>query len=621
MEKEHHHNICLWPIVVSAVMLVAGLVAGWMDMQWFEGVVALVWYIVAFLPVGAGVMRSAVEHASHGDVFNEFMLMALASIGAFIIGEYPEAVAVMLLYQVGEMLQHRAVERVRRNISSMVAFRPDHAAVVRNGKVVTCAPEDVAVGETIEVKPGERVPLDGELLSADAAFDTSALTGESLPRAIATGSEVSAGMIATGSVVRLRVLRPAGESAVSRILHLVEEASARKAPTELFIRRFARVYTPAVFGLAVLVVLVPWLLSAVGLTSSYDFGQWFGRALIFLVIACPCALVISVPLGYFAGIGAASRLGILFKGGGSLDAISGVDTVAFDKTGTLTAGTFEVRRVEGLSNSDLAMVAAMERSTSHPVARAIVEYAGHFAPPATMPDVKTIAGYGLEAGEWLAGTPRLLKMHDINVPELLDDEQGTIVAVAAGGEYKGCIILGDVVRQDAREAVSRLGMRTVILSGDRQPIVDAVAEEIGADRGYGDLLPGDKAEYIASMQRDGHKVAFVGDGINDAPVLATSDVGIAFGAGSADMAVETADAVIHSGKLVKIAEAVEAGRRTRRIVKQNIVLAIGFKVLVMILGLFGLANIWMAVFADTGVALLAVLNSMRIFSMSRGHKE
>ena len=621
MEKEHHHHICLWPIVVSAVMLVAGLVAGWMDMPWFEGAVALVWYIVAFLPVGAGVMRSAVEHASHGDVFNEFMLMALASIGAFIIGEYPEAVAVMLLYQVGEMLQHRAVERVRRNISSMVAFRPDHAAVVRNGKVVTCAPEDVAVGETIEVKPGERVPLDGELLTADAAFDTSALTGESLPRAIATGSEVSAGMIATGSVVRLRVLRPAGESAVSRILHLVEEASARKAPTELFIRRFARVYTPAVFGLAVLVVLVPWLLSAVGLTSSYDFGQWFGRALIFLVIACPCALVISVPLGYFAGIGAASRRGILFKGGGSLDAISGVDTVAFDKTGTLTAGTFEVRRVEGLSNADLAMVAAMERSTSHPVARAIVEYAGHFAAPATMPDVKTIAGYGLEAGEWLAGTPRLLKMHNISVPELLDDEQGTIVAVAAGGEYKGCIILGDVVRQDAREAVSRLGMHTVILSGDRQPIVDAVADEIGADRGYGDLLPGDKAEYIASMQRDGHKVAFVGDGINDAPVLATSDVGIAFGAGSADMAVETADAVIHSGKLVKIAEAVEAGRRTRRIVKQNIVLAIGFKVLVMILGLFGVANIWMAVFADTGVALLAVLNSMRIFSMSRGHKE
>lgn len=621
MEKEHHHHICLWPIVVSAVMLVTGLVAGWMDMPWFEGAVALVWYIVAFLPVGAGVMRSAVEHASHGDVFNEFMLMALASIGAFIIGEYPEAVAVMLLYQVGEMLQHRAVERVRRNISSMVAFRPDHAAVVRNGEVVKCAPEDVAVGETIEVKPGERVPLDGELLTADAAFDTSALTGESLPRAIATGSEVSAGMIATGSVVRLRVLRPAGESAVSRILHLVEEASARKAPTELFIRRFARVYTPAVFCLAVLVVLVPWLLSTVGLTSSYDFGQWFGRALIFLVIACPCALVISVPLGYFAGIGAASRLGILFKGGGSLDAISSVDTVAFDKTGTLTAGTFEVRRVEGLSNSDLAMVAAMERSTSHPVARAIVEYAGHFAAPATVPDVKTIAGYGLEAGEWLAGTPRLLKMHDINVPELLDDEQGTIVAVAAGGEYKGCIILGDVVRQDAREAVSRLGLHTVILSGDRQPIVDAVAEEIGADRGYGDLLPGDKAEYIASMQRDGHKVAFVGDGINDAPVLATSDVGIAFGAGSADMAVETADAVIHSGKLVKIAEAVEAGRRTRRIVKQNIVLAIGFKVLVMILGLFGVANIWMAVFADTGVALLAVLNSMRIFSMSRGHKE
>ena len=607
---------------VSLVMLAGGMVMSALDAGWFTAEwVRAVWYAVAFLPVGLGVIKEAWECAAKGDVFSEFMLMSVAAVGAFLIGEYPEAVAVMLFYCIGEALQDMAVDRARDNIKAMMEFRPDRASVLVGDKTEVKSPGDVRVGDIIEVRPGERVPLDGRLEGPSAAFDTAALTGESVPRTIESGGEVLAGMVAADSVVRLRVVREAGQSAVARILQMVEEASERKAPAELFIRRFARVYTPAVFGLAVLVVLVPWLLSAVGLTSSYDFGQWFGRALIFLVIACPCALVISVPLGYFAGIGAASRLGILFKGGGSLDAISSVDTVAFDKTGTLTAGTFEVRRVEGLSNADLAMVAAMERSTSHPVARAIVEYAGHFAPPATMPDVKTVAGYGLEAGDWLAGTPRLLKMHDVSVPELLDDEQGTIVAVAAGGEYKGCIILGDVVRQDAREAVSRLGMHTVILSGDRQPIVDAVAEEIGADRGYGDLLPGDKAEYIASMQRDGHKVAFVGDGINDAPVLVTSDVGIAFGAGSADMAVETADAVIHSGKLVKIAEAVEAGRRTRRIVKQNIVLAIGFKVLVMILGLFGVANIWMAVFADTGVALLAVLNSMRIFSMSRGHKE
>lgn len=617
---EHHHHTHVWPIIVSAVMLAGGLVASGAGVAWFEGIVALLWYLAAFLPVGSGVVRSAAVHASHGDVFNEFMLMALASAGAFVIGEYPEAVAVMLLYQAGEMLQHRAVERVRRNISSMVAFRPDRASVVRDGGVVMCTPESVAVGETIEVRPGERVPLDGELLTADAPFDTSVLTGESLPRVIATGGEVSAGMIATDSVVRLRVIRPAGESAVARILRLVEEASARKAPTELFIRRFARIYTPVVFGLAVLVVLVPWLCSLAGVCGQYDFGLWFGRALIFLVISCPCALVISVPLGYFAGIGAASRRGILFKGGGSIDAIAGVDTVAFDKTGTLTHGRFSVRRVEGLSNSDLAMVAAMERSSTHPVARAIVEYAGHFAPPAAMPDVRTVAGYGLEAGNWLAGTPRLLVRHGIIVPELLTDEQGTIVAVAADGAYKGCIILGDMVRSDAREAICSLGLHTVILSGDRQTIVDDVTEATGAGRGYGDLLPGGKAEYIASMQRDGHRVAFVGDGINDAPVLATSDAGIAFGAGSADMAVETADIVIHSERLTKIGEAIAAARRTRRIVKQNIVMAIGFKVMVMLLGVFGAAYIWMAVFADTGVALLAVLNSMRIFSQPRGHK-
>lgn len=618
---EHHEKNNIAPIAVSAVMLAVGLLAFGTGMEWTEIIPPLLWYVVAFLPVGWGVAREAAGHALRGDVFNEYMLMTLASLGAFAIGEYPEAVAVMLLYQTGEMLQERAVERVRRNISSMVALRPDRASVVRDGTIVECSPEQVATGEEIEVKPGERVPLDGELLTAGSPFDTSVLTGESLPRMIATGGEVSAGMIAAGNVVRLRVIRPAGDSAVARILRLVEEASARKAPTELFIRRFARVYTPVVFSLAVLVVLVPWFCSLTGLAGAFDFALWFRRALIFLVISCPCALVISVPLGYFAGIGAASRRGILFKGGGSIDAVADVDTLAFDKTGTLTCGRFEVLRVEGLSDDDIAMVAAMERTSVHPVARAIVEYGARLAAPDALPDVTTVPGYGLEAGGWLAGSPRLLERHGISVPRTEGGEDGTVVCVAAGGAYKGRIVLGDVLRDDARQAVQGTGLRTVILSGDRQPIVDAAVAATGAALGIGDLLPGGKAEYIESLRREGHRVAFVGDGINDAPVLAMSDVGIAFGDGSADMAVETADIVIHSGRLVKTGEAIAVARRTRRIVKQNIVFAVGFKVLVMILGVLGAANIWMAVFADTGVALLAVLNSMRVFSLPNRHKE
>lgn len=618
---EHHEKNNIAPIVVSAVMLAVGLLAFGTGMEWTEIIPPLLWYVVAFLPVGWGVAREAVGHALRGDVFNEYMLMTLASLGAFAIGEYPEAVAVMLLYQTGEMLQEHAVERVRRNISSMVALRPDRASVVRDGTIVECSPEQVATGEVIEVRPGERVPLDGELLTAGSPFDTSVLTGESLPRMIATGGEVSAGMIAAGNVVRLRVTRPAGDSAVARILRLVEEASARKAPTELFIRRFARVYTPVVFSLAVLVVLVPWLCSLAGLAGAFDFALWFRRALIFLVISCPCALVISVPLGYFAGIGAASRRGILFKGGGSIDAVADVDTVAFDKTGTLTCGRFEVLRVEELSDDDIAMVAAMERTSVHPVARAIMEYGARLAAPDAVPDVTTVPGYGLEAGGWLAGSPRLLERHGISVPRTEGGDDGTVVCVAAGGAYKGRIVLGDVLRDDARQAVQGTGLRTVILSGDRQPIVDAAVAATGAALGIGDLLPGGKAEYIESLRREGHRVAFVGDGINDAPVLAASDVGIAFGDGSADMAVETADIVIHSGRLVKTGEAIAVARRTRRIVKQNIVFAVGFKVLVMILGVLGAANIWMAVFADTGVALLAVLNSMRVFSLPNRHKE
>lgn len=618
MCKRECEDTRIWQPVVSAAMLVVGIVADATGLSLPGGVWSrLIWYVLAFLPVGAGVIREAVEHVAGGDVFNEFMLMSVAAVGAFALGEYPEAVAVMLLYQIGEMLQDRAVDRARDNIKSMMAFRPDHAWMVDGDAVHRVSPDAVSVDDIIEVRPGERVPLDGVLLTGYADFDTAALTGEPLPRTVDEGAEVMAGMISLDRVVRLRVVRPAGESAVSRILRMVEEASGRKAPTELFIRRFARIYTPAVFVMAVLVTLVPWLCSLAGIGGPYEFARWFSRALVFLVIACPCALVISVPLAYFAGIGAASRRGILFKGGAALDSLAGVDTVAFDKTGTLTTGRFGVSEVRGLSDADLSVVAAMERTSSHPVARAVVEYAEGRGLKGDAPEVKSVAGYGLEGGGWLVGAVRLLKKRGVDVPDSLSHIGETVVAVASGGAYKGCLLLSDELKDDAVLAIENVRMHTVILSGDKQSLVDKLVARLKADEGYGDLLPEDKAGRVEAMRRDGRRVAFVGDGINDAPVLALSDVGIAMGSDGADMAVETADVVVRGDRPSKVAEAIALGRRTRSTVVQNIVMAVGVKIAVMALGTLGIANIWMAVFADTGVALLAVLNSMRIFRAGR----
>ena len=546
--------------------------------------------------------------------------MSVASIGAFARGEFPEAVAVMLFYCIGETLQDMAVDRARDNIRSLMEFRPDHASVVTAGTVVTKSPDDVRPGDLIEVKPGERVPLDGELVSGDAAFNTAALTGESVPRTIERGGEVLAGMIAADSVVRLRVVRPADQSAVARILQMVEQASERKAPAELFIRRFARVYTPAVIALAVLTVVVPWLWSLADAGFAYDFGTWFYRALIFLVISCPCALVISIPLSYFGGIGAASRQGVLFKGGNYLDAMTRVDTVVFDKTGTLTRGEFAVVRVDGARPDELlAAVAAIERGSNHPIARAVVAAAKGGS--AVADDIKEVPGYGLtatvEGRRWAVGTLKLLEREGVSYPKDLADVPETIVACAKDGCYEGCIFLADTLKADAAEAVERLhaeGVSSVeILSGDKQALVDKVARELRVDRSCGDLLPEGKVRRIEDLRRQGRCVAFVGDGINDAPVLALSDVGVAMGALGSDMAVETADVVIQTDQPSKVAAAVRIARRTRRIVRQNIVFAIGVKVLVMLLGLAGMANLWAAVFADVGVALLAVMNATRVF--------
>lgn len=628
---EHHHEeeTELWQPILSGVLLAAGIAFTWMGCGWFSRPwVQLVWYIAAYLPVGFGVMHEAVEEAMKGDVFSEFMLMSVACVGAFAIGEYPEAVAVMWLYCIGEALQDRAVHKARNSISSLANYRPEQARLVRwNGEKnameqVLVKPEMVSVGDVIEVLPGERVPLDGVLLLPDGErdalvnFDTAALTGESMPRQVGMEGEVLAGMIALERAASLRVTRPQSESALTRILKMVEEATERKAPTELFVRRFARIYTPIVILLATLTVVLPWAYTLVSPSFHYHFSTWLHRALVFLVISCPCALVISVPLSYFAGIGRASRMGVLFKGGNSLDALTGVDTVVFDKTGTLTTGAFGVRQTMQLSPEELQTVVAMERSSTHPIAKAIVKVYGE----GEKINAENMPGLGLRAeiaGEtWLAGTLRLLENQGVSYPEELQTIPDTIVACAKNGRFIGCILLSDTLKPDAADAISMLrkvGITLVeMLSGDKQALVDKVADELKLEQALGDLLPQHKAERIETLQKQGRKVAFVGDGINDAPVLALSDVGIAMGGAGADMAIETADVVLQTDQPSRLAQALGLARKTRAIVWQNIAFAIGVKVVVMVLGLMGIATLWEAVFADSGVALLAVVNAMRI---------
>ena len=611
MEQEHtEEQMPWWNVILSGGMLVIGLLFPYFGLDFVEKPqFLLAWYLLAFAFVGLPVMKEAWETALKGDVFSEFMLMTIACIGAFAIGEYPEGVAVMLLYCIGEALQDRAVDRARDNIQELIAFRPTVAKVVVQGKIIEKSPEEVQVGDILEVKAGDRVPLDGKLVSASAAFNTAALTGESLPRTFETGGEVLAGMIAVDAVSHLEVVRPASESAVSRILNMVESAAERKAPTELFIRRFARIYTPIVIGLALLTVVCPYLYSFFDSQYSYVFTDWFRRALVFLVISCPCALVISVPLSYFAGIGLASKHGILFKGSNYLDAITEVDVVAFDKTGTLTTGEFAVQSVVGLDQEALQTVAAMEKSSNHPIAQAILKY----CPTEENISSQDIAGYGLKNEKWLVGNLKLLDREQVSYADALRSIPETVVAVARKGKYVGHIILADTIKEDAKKAISDLPVRAEMLSGDRQELVTKVAADLGISHAYGDLLPDGKVLHLQNVKKAGERVAFVGDGINDAPVLALSDVGIAMGGLGSDMAIETADVIIQTDQPSKVACAMRIGRYTRRIVHQNIALALGVKAVVMLLGLLGFANLWMAVFADSGVALLAVLNAARIF--------
>ena len=630
IEKKESIFAEYWKVGLSFILLISGIIMNALELPFFrEGYFSLIWYVVAYLPVGLPVMKEAWESMKDKDYFSEFTLMFVATLGAFYIGEYPEGVAVMLFYSVGELFQEKAVDKAKRNIGALLDVRPEEAAVVRDGRVIIENPQSVKVGETIEIKTGGRVPLDGMMLNEVAAFNTAALTGESVPRSIRMGEEVLAGMIVTDKVIRIKVIRPFDKSALARILELVQNASERKAPAELFIRKFARVYTPIVIGLAVLIVLLPFIYSLITPQFLFTFNDWLYRALVFLVISCPCALVVSIPLGYFGGIGAASRLGILFKGGNYLDAVTKINTVVFDKTGTLTKGTFEVQSCNcesSVSEEELIrMIASVESSSTHPIAKAVVNYAGQRdIELSSVTDSKEYAGLGLEAAvngiQVLAGNGRLLSKFQIEYPPELLSITDTIVVCAIGNKYAGYLLLSDSLKEDAKIAIQNLkalGIQNIqILSGDKQSIVSNFAEKLGISEAYGDLLPDGKVKHLEELrQHTENQVAFVGDGMNDAPVLALSNVGIAMGGLGSDAAIETADVVIQTDQPSKVAEAIKVGKLTRRIVWQNISLAFGVKLLVLILGAGGLATLWEAVFADVGVALIAIMNAVRIQKM------
>ena len=613
-------------LILSFLLLVGGVILRYLQLPfWMIPGVEVLWFLLAFLPVGFPVMVEVWKSIRQKDIFNEFSLMLLATIGAFCIGEYPEGVAVMLFYSVGERVQHRAVDRARRNIRRLLDVRPEKALVLRQGKEQSVFPGEVEVGEMIMVKPGERIPLDGLLQEEYALFDTSALTGESLPRTINRGEEVLAGMIVSGQAIRLKVTKPYEQRALARILALVQDASERKAPAELFIRRFARIYTPVVFLLALSIMLLPALVAAFHPGFDYFFKDWAYRGLVFLVISCPCALVISVPLGYFGGIGAASRKGILFKGGNYLDAITHVNTVVFDKTGTLTTGHFQVFSMEADTVSSqrlLSILLTLEEKSTHPVAQAVTRYAlQEGAGRIGVTHLQEYPGYGLEGviegKNVLVGNIRLLTDRGITVPAGISERVATVVVCAIAGKYAGHLLLSDTLKADAVEAIGRLKQLHIdniqLLSGDKKEIVAIFAKTLGIRHARGGLLPEDKAAYLEKLNAEaGVSAAFVGDGMNDAPVLALSGVGM--GGLGADAAIESADVVIQTDQPSKVATAISIGRATRRIVKQNIAGAIGVKSLILIAGACGFVTLWAAVFADVGVALLAVLNSVRILS-------
>ena len=611
------------PAIISLVLLLAGIALdNYIKPEWFKDWVRIVWYGVAYLPVGLPVLKEAFESIKQGDVFSEFFLMSIATIGAFIIGEFPEGVAVMLFYAVGEVFQTLAVSRAKTNIKALLDQRPDEVTIIENNQPKKIKAAEAKIGDTIQLKSGEKLALDGELISDSASFNTAALTGESKPDSKNKGETVLAGMINMNSVALIKVNTAYEDSKLSKILELVQNATAQKAPTELFIRKFARIYTPIVVALAVLICLVPYFF-----VDDYVFRDWLYRALIFLVISCPCALVISIPLGYFGGIGAASRNGILFKGSNFLDKIAEIQNVVMDKTGTMTEGVFKVQDVtikDGFDKDEiLQLVNVVESKSTHPVATAVHEFVGEINNSINLEDTEEIAGHGLKAiangKEILVGNFKLLDKFKISYDVDPSKIVYTVIAIAYDGKFAGFITIADRIKNDAKQAVEKLhslNVKATMLSGDKTTVVKYVAEQIGIDNAYGDLLPEDKVNKVKEIKAKNETVAFVGDGVNDAPVVALSDVGIAMGGLGSDATIETADVVIQDDKPSKIPMAINIGKQTKKIVWQNIILAFAVKAIFLVLGAGGLATMWEAVFADVGVALLAILNAVRIQRMT-----
>ncbi|MFV8376959.1 heavy metal translocating P-type ATPase [Flavobacterium sp. GSP11] len=609
------------PAIISFVLLLVAIgFDNYFPQTWFTGWVRIAWYAVAYLPVGFPVVKDALISIKKGEIFSEFLLMSIATIGAFAIREYPEGVAVMLFYAVGEVFQTLAVQRAKTNIKLLLDQRPDTATVMNGENATIKKASEISIGEIIQLKPGEKLALDGKLLSDTASFNTAALTGESKPDTKQKDATVLAGMINLNTVVLVEVTTAYTDSKLSKILEMVQEATAKKAPTELFIRKFAKIYTPAVVFLAIGICLLPILF-----VENYIFNDWLYRALIFLVISCPCALVISIPLGYFGGIGAASKNGILFKGSNFLDLMASIQVVVMDKTGTLTKGVFKVQKVVAVDISEADLVkytAALETKSTHPVGTAIIEYAKGSEKNVSVTDVEEIAGHGLkgkvDGKEILAGNVKLIKKFNISYDSEIDNTPFTIIVIAINQKYAGYFLIADEIKEDANEAIKSLhsiNVKTVMLSGDKQAVVDAIAKELNIDEAYGDLLPENKVEKVEELKKQNLKIAFVGDGVNDAPVVALADAGIAMGGLGSDATIETADIVIQNDQPHKIFTAINIGKQTKKIVWQNITLAFVVKGIVLVLGAGGLATMWEAVFADVGVALLAILNAVRIQRM------
>ncbi|MBK7225108.1 MAG: cadmium-translocating P-type ATPase [Saprospiraceae bacterium] len=611
------------PAIISLILLIIAIVLDNIFPQtWFKGWLRIAWYILAYIPVGFPVLKEAIQNIRKGELFSEFLLMSIATIGAFAIGEYPEAVAVMLFYTIGEVFQMLAIKRAKVNIQTLLDQRPDEVTILQNNEAKIINSKCVNIGDIIQLRVGEKLGLDGELLSDYASFNTAALTGESKPDTKLKGETVLAGMINLNKIAQIKVTTAYSDSKLSKILKMVQHATTQKAPTELFIRKFAKIYTPIVVLLAILICILPYLFVA-----NYEFSQWLYRSLIFLVISCPCALVISIPLGYFGGIGAASKNGILFKGSNFLDNIATIQNVVVDKTGTMTEGIFKVQEVnikpEFNKEQILHYVNALESKSTHPVATAIQNLVGKIDNTIQCEDVEEISGYGLKATvnskELIVGNCKLLDK--FSIPYDVDQTSivYTLIAIAYDKRFAGYLTIADSIKEDAQMTIVELkemGVQTTMLSGDKNTVVQFVAQKLGIPNAFGDLLPEDKVNKIKEIIARNETVAFVGDGVNDAPVIALSNVGIAMGGLGSDATIETADVVIQDDKPSKIPLAIKIGKQTKKIVLQNILMAFFVKGIVLLLGAGGLATMWEAVFADVGVALLAILNAIRIQKMN-----